>query len=212
LIFNKLLVEFIGTFALVLIGGAAVVHNIDTGLVGIAFAHGFTVMIIIYAFGSISGAYINPAVTIGVFLIKAIGLKETLSYIFAQLLGAFCGAFLLTIFFGSTDINMGATHPSESVSLISAFVVELVLTFFLVNSVLHCAIDNKAGKLAGLAIGSTLFVCILAGGPLTGASLNPARSFGPMVLSGDFKFIVLYFFGPIGGAILAALIFKFLKR
>ena len=212
MIFNKLIVEFIGTFALVLIGGAAVVQSIDTGLVGIAFAHGFTVMIMIYAFGNISGAFINPAVTIGVFLINAISLKETLLYILAQLLGAICGAYILTIFFGSADINMGATQPSESVSLISAFVIELILTFFLVNAVLHCAIDDKAGKFAGLAIGSTLFVCILAGGPLTGASLNPARSFGPMVISGDFKFILLYFLGPIGGAILAALIFKVLKR
>ena len=212
MILNKLIVEFIGTFALILIGGAAVVQSTDTGLVGIAFAHGFTVMVMIYAFGSISGAFINPAVTIGAFLIKAIELKEAFLYICAQLLGAICGAYILTIFFGSTDINMGATHPSESVSLISAFVVELVLTFFLVNSVLHCAVDNKAGKFAGLAIGSTLFVCILAGGPLTGASLNPARSFGPMVISGDFKFIILYFLGPIGGAILAALIFKVLKR
>ena len=212
MILNKLIVEFIGTFALILIGGAAVVQSMDTGLVGIAFAHGFTVMIMIYAFGSISGAFINPAVTIGVFLIKAIELKEAFLYICAQLLGAICGAYILTIFFGSTDINMGATQPSESVSLISAFVIELVLTFFLVNAVLHCAVDDKAGKLAGLAIGSTLFVCILAGGPLTGASLNPARSFGPMVISGDFKFILLYFLGPIGGAILAALIFKVLKR
>ena len=212
MLFNKLLVEFIGTFALILIGGAAVVQSMDTGLVGIAFAHGFTVMIMIYAFGSISGAYINPAVTIGVFLIKAIGLKEAFLYILAQLLGAIFGAYILTIFFGSTDINIGATHPSESVSLLSAFIIELVLTFFLVNSVLHCAVDNKAGKFAGLAIGSTLFVCILAGGPMTGASLNPARSFGPMVISGDFKFIILYFLGPIGGATLAALIFKVLKR
>ena len=212
MLFNKLLVEFIGTFALILIGGAAVVQSMDTGLVGIAFAHGFTVMIMIYAFGSISGAYINPAVTIGVFLIKAIGLKEAFLYILAQLLGAIFGAYILTIIFGSTDINIGATHPSESVSLLSAFIIELVLTFFLVNSVLHCAVDNKAGKFAGLAIGSTLFVCILAGGPMTGASLNPARSFGPMVISGDFKFIILYFLGPIGGATLAALIFKILKR
>ena len=212
MLFNKLLVEFIGTFALILIGGAAVVQSMDTGLVGIAFAHGFTVMIVIYAFGSISGAYINPAVTIGVFLIKAIELKEAFLYILAQLLGAIFGAYTLTIFFGSIDINIGATHPSESVSLISAFIIELVLTFFLVNSVLHCAIDNKAGKFAGLSIGSTLFVCILAGGPMTGASLNPARSFGPMVISGDFEFILLYFLGPIGGAILAALIFKVLKR
>ena len=212
MLFNKLLVEFIGTFALILIGGAAVVQSMDTGLVGIAFAHGFTVMIMIYAFGSISGAYINPAVTIGVFLIKAIGLKEAFLYILAQLLGAIFGAYILTIIFGSTDINIGATHPSESVSLLSAFIIELVLTFFLVNSVLHCAVDNKAGKFAGLAIGSTLFVCILAGGPMTGASLNPARSFGPMVISGDFKFIILYFLGPIGGATLAALIFKVLKR
>ena len=212
MIFNKLLVEFIGTFALILIGGAAVVQSTETGLVGIAFAHGFTVMIMIYAFGSISGAHINPAVTIGVFFVRGIRLKEALSYIFIQLLGAICGAYVLAIFFGSTDINMGATHPSESVSFISAFVIELVLTFFLVNSVLHCAVDNKAGKFAGLAIGSTLFVCILAGGPLTGASLNPARSFGPMVMSGDFRFIILYFLGPIGGAILAALIFKILKK
>ena len=101
MILNKLIVEFIGTFALILIGGAAVVQSIDTGLVGIAFAHGFTVMVMIYAFGSISGAFINPAVTIGAFLIKAIELKEASLYICAQLLGAICGAYILTIFFES---------------------------------------------------------------------------------------------------------------
>ena len=124
MIFNKLLVEFIGTFALVLIGGAAVVQSVDTGLVGIAFAHGFTVMVMIYAFGSISGAHVNPAVTIGVLFIKAIGFKEALSYIFVQLLGAICAAYMLTIFFGSIDINMGATHPSESTSFVSAFLID----------------------------------------------------------------------------------------
>ena len=212
IIFKKIIAEFIGTFALVLIGGASVVQSLDTGLLGIAFAHGFTVMVMIYAFGSISGAHVNPAVIVGVLIAKGIEVKEALLYIVVQLMGAACAAYLLTVFFGSTNIDMGATHPSNSISFMSAFLVELTLTFFLVNSVLHCAVDNKAGNLAGLAIGSTLFVCILAGGPLTGASLNPARSFGPMLISGDFKFIILYFLGPISGAIIAALINKILKK
>ena len=212
MIYNKLIAEFIGTFALVLIGGAAVIQSSDTGLLGIAFAHGFTVMVMIYAFGSISGAHINPAVTIGVYLSNAINLKEASLYILAQLMGAIFGAYMLTIFFGTSDLNMGATAPSESVNFFNAFLIELTLTFFLVNAVLHCAIDNKAGNLAGLAIGSTLFICILAGGPLTGASLNPARSFGPMLITGNFSYIALYFFGPISGSILASLVYKILKR
>ncbi len=212
MIYNKLIAEFIGTFALVLIGGAAVIQSSDTGLLGIAFAHGFTVMVMIYAFGSISGAHINPAVTIGVYLSNAINLKEASLYILVQLMGAIFGAYLLTIFFGTSDLNMGAIAPSESVNFINAFLIELTLTFFLVNAVLHCAIDNKAGNLAGLAIGSTLFICILAGGPLTGASLNPARSFGPMLVTGNFGYIILYFFGPISGSILASLVYKILKR
>ena len=194
--FNKLLAEFIGTFALVLIGGAAVVQSADTGLLGIAFAHGFTVMFIIYAFGNISGAHINPAVTIGILIVGAINLKESILYILVQLLGALFAAYMLTVFFGSSDINIGATSPSESVSFSRAFLVELILTFFLVNSVLHCAVDNKAGTLAGLAIGTTLFVCILAGGPITGASLNPARSIGPMIILGNYEFIILFTCSP----------------
>lgn len=203
--------ELIGTFALVFIGAGAAI--VGAGLLGVALAHGLTVAAFVYTYGYISGTHINPAVTFGLALNNTIKWGEAVFYWIAQFVGAVIAAFLLKTFTG--DISAGATIGSLTNSMpVNAALVELVLTFFLVTSVLHNAVAGKSGNLAGLAIGLTLVVSILVGGPLTGASLNPARTFGPAIfaspsLVNPFTYVI-YFLGPLAGAALSVSVFKFL--
>jgi len=203
--------ELIGTFALVFIGAGAGIAG--AGLLGVALAHGLTVAAFVYTYGYISGTHINPAVTFGLALNNTIKWGEAVFYWIAQFLGAVIAAFLLNIFTG--DISAGATIGSLTNSMpVNAALVELILTFFLVTSVLHNAVAGKSGNLAGLAIGLTLVVSILVGGPLTGASLNPARTFGPALFTGalaDASTYLAYFAGPLLGAAAAAFLYKFMR-
>lgn len=206
---RALAAEFIGTFSLIFIGaGAAVVAG---NLVAVALAHGLVVMAFAYAYGNISGTHINPAVTIGLLVGGQIKVGDAIGYIIVQLLGGIAGAGALSFVVGAG--SMGATVPAEGVSLGQAFVLEVILTFLLVNSIYHSAVSGKAGNLAPVAIGLTLTACIAMGGPLTGASLNPARSLGPALFSDTATAISslwVYFIAcPIGG-VLAALVHKFL--
>src|SRR5690349_15802214 len=167
------LAEFIGTFALVFIGAGAGVTG--AGIVGVALAHGLTVAAFIYTFGYISGTHINPAVTFGLAANRTIKWSDAIYYWIAQFAGAILAAVLLRLFAG--DITNGATTGTLTNTVpLFAMAVEAILTFFLVNAVLHNAVGGKSGPFAGLAIGLTLTACILVGGPLTGASLNPART------------------------------------
>jgi len=211
--------EFIGTFALTFIGAGAGISG--AGLVAVALAHGFTLAVFAYAFGHISGAHVNPAVTFGLALNGAVKWGQAVFYWIAQFLGAIFAAYLLQIFAG--DISGGATVGSLSQAdvlarggmwvSIPAMVVEAILTFFLVNTILHTAVAGKGGQFAGWAIGTTLAFAILAGGPLTGASLNPARTFGPAIFTApgvaNVYTYVIYFFGPLIGATLAAIAYNF---
>ena len=204
------LAEFIGTFALVFMGAGAGVAG--AGLVGVALAHGLTVAAFVYTFGYISGTHINPAVTFGLALNNTVKWGEAVFYWIAQFAGAALAAFALKTFAG--DISAGATVGSLTATApILAMIVEALLTFFLVNAVLHNAVAGSSGKFAGLAIGLTLVVAILVGGPLTGASLNPARTFGPALFAApslaNVNTYVIYFFGPLIGATLAAIAFNF---
>ncbi len=204
------LAEFIGTFALVFIGAGAGVAG--AGLVGVALAHGLTVAAFVYTFGYISGTHINPAVTFGLALNKTIQWGEAAFYWIAQFAGAILAAFALRTFFG--DISAGATVGSlTDAAPIYAMIAEAILTFFLVNAVLHNAVAGSSGRFAGLAIGLTLVAAILVGGPLTGASLNPARTFGPAIFGApsfaNVNTYVIYLFGPLIGATLAVLAFNF---
>ncbi len=204
------LAEFIGTFALVFMGAGAGVAG--AGLVGVALAHGLTVAAFVYTFGYISGTHINPAVTFGLALNNTVKWGEAVFYWIAQFAGAALAAFALKTFVG--DISAGATVGSlTNTAPILAMIVEALLTFFLVNAVLHNAVAGSSGKFAGLAIGLTLVVAILVGGPLTGASLNPARTFGPALFAApslaNVNTYVIYFFGPLIGATLAAIAFNF---
>lgn len=209
--------EFIGTFALVFIGAGTGVVGLG-GLLGVALAHGFVVAVFVYSYGHISGAHINPAVTFGLALNNTIRWGEAVFYWIAQFVGASAAAFVLTVIVES--VNLGGIQGGATVGTLTepapyiALIVEIILTFFLVNTILHTAVAGKGGALAGLAIGLTLVFAILAGGPMTGASLNPARTFGPALFTGSFKdpmTYVIYFAGPLIGATLAVAVFKFLN-
>ena len=204
------LAEFIGTFALVFIGAGAGVAG--AGLLGVAFAHGLVVIAFAYTFGYISGTHINPAVTFALALNNTIKWGQAVYYWIAQFVGAALAGYLLSLFYG--DISKGATIGTLSTSApILALIVEVILTFFLVNAVLHNAVAGKSGGFAGLAIGLTLVAAILVGGPLTGASLNPARTFGIAIFAqpsfANVYTYVVYFFGPLIGATLALITYGF---
>lgn len=204
------LAEFIGTFALTFVGAAAGISG--AGLLAVALAHGFTLAVFAYAYGHISGTHVNPAVTFGLALNGAVTWGQAVFYWIAQFAGAVFAAFLLSRFVG--DISGGATVGSLTTSHpVLAMAVEAILTFFLVNTILHTAVAGNGGKFAGWAIGTTLAFAILAGGPLTGASLNPARTFGPALFSSpslaNVNTYVIYLFGPLIGSTFAVIVYNF---
>lgn len=221
----KLVAEFIGTSAFVFIGaGAAAVLGSSglSGIASIAFAHGLTIMVFAFAYGSISGGHMNPAVTIGVLAAGAIRLGDALGYIVAQLVGGIAGALLLLAILGGSASNglgmpqlaqglvLGAT--TVTITPAAGFVIEAVLAFFLVTAVLSTAIAGRAGNLAPLAIGMTLTLNIIMGGALTGAAFNPARALAPMVATGNFTDAWLYMTAPVVGAVIAAFVHLGLTR
>ena len=173
---------------------------------GAALAHGFVVVAFIYAYGHISGTHINPAVTLGLLIAGEIEFVTAIGYWIVQFLGGILGAVVLKAVLPDAG-DLGVTILGEGVGVGQGLVIEIVLTFFLVNAIFNTAVSGKAGNFAGLAIGLTLIFCILMGGPLTRASFNPARTLGPAIVSGNYADIWLYFVGPFVGAILAALLY-----
>jgi MIP family channel proteins len=221
----KLLAEFIGTFAFVFIGaGAAAVVGDGVGLSGItaiAFAHGLTIMVFAFAYGSISGGHMNPAVTVGVLAAGAMGVGEAIGYIVSQLIGGIAGALFLSAVLGGTQTGLGTPALAHNLALgglsltitpAAGFMIEALLAFFLVTVVLSTAVAGRAGNLAPLAIGMTLTLNITMGGALTGAAFNPARALGPMVATGNYSDAWLYLTAPIVGAIVAAIVHMSLAR
>ncbi|MCX6058024.1 MAG: aquaporin [Chloroflexi bacterium] len=213
------LAEFIGTFALVFIGAGAGIVN--AGLLGVALAHGLTLAVFAYAYGHISGSHVNPAVTFGLALNGTIKWAQAVFYWIAQFAGAILAAFLLKTMLNAVDptltIEAGATiGVLTDKAPVLAMIVEAILTFFLVNTILHAAVDGKAGQFAGWAIGMTLTIAILVGGPFTGASLNPARTFGTAIFSKpditNVYTYLIYLLGPLLGSTFAALLFKFFTK
>jgi MIP family channel proteins len=221
----KLLAEFIGTFSFVFIGsGAAAVIGNGVGLPGIAaiaFAHGLTIMVFAFAYGSISGGHMNPAVTVGVLAAGVMGVGEAIGYIISQLIGGVAGALFLSAVLGGAETGLGIPVLAHNLALgatsltitpVAGFMIEAVLAFFLVTVVLSTAVAGRAGSLAPLAIGMTLTLNIIMGGALTGAAFNPARALGPMVATGNFRDAWLYVTAPIVGAIVAAIVHTGLTR
>lgn len=204
---KALVAELVGTFALIFIGAGAGALGVG-GLVGVAFAHGLVVLAFCYAYGHLSGNHINPAVTIGLLAAGEISVAKAASYIATQLIGGILGAFTLSFCLGSKAGTLGATTLDPAISPLQGFVIEAILTFFLVNTIFNTGVSGKGGVNTGLAIGLTLVFAILMGGPLTGASLNPARTLGPAIVTGNFADIWVYLAGPPVGAIVAALLYK----
>jgi MIP family channel proteins len=198
--------EAIGTFGLVLIGpGAAMVDAATGGRVGtagIAVAFAFVVTAMIYAFGALSGAHLNPAVTVAFWSIRRFPGRDVAPYIVAQCVGAVAASLVLRTILGPVG-HLGATLPS--LSLASAGAIELALSFALMLVIMVVATNTRvAPAFAALAIGLTVGCCALAAGPLTGASMNPARSFGPAVVGGEWRAHWLYWLAPIAGMLAAA--------
>lgn len=203
------LAELVGTFILVFIGSFAVTVAPQFGVSVPALGHGLILASIVYTYGHISGAHVNPAVTAGLLAGGKISLMKALYYWGAQFIGGIIAAFLLVMLVPEAirgDWNFGQTVGDLTGGYVwSAALFEAVLTFFLVSTVYQAAVYGKAGNLAGVAIGFTLAACILAGGPYTGASLNPARTLGPALAAGDLSYVLPYFIGIFGGGIAAGL-------
>lgn len=209
--FKKYIAEFIGTFALVFAGAGAVVVNAQTGAlgnVGIAFVFGFIVAAMIYALGHISGAHINPAVTIAFWLGRKFDRKSVLPYISSQILGAIFASLLILFVLGG-DAFVGATLPKDG-NFMQSFYLEIVLTFFLMFVIVGSTSSNYP-QFAGLSVGLTVGLDALFGGPISGASMNPARSFGPALISGNFSYHWVYWAAPILGAALAIFAYNAIK-
>jgi MIP family channel proteins len=208
--------ELVGTFAFVFIGAGAIVTNTMThgavGLLGIALAHGLALSIMISVFGATSGGHFNPAVTIGFLVTRRIAPLLALLYIVAQLVGATLAGLLLRIIFPEAvwqAAQLGTPNLAPGVSFGTGVLLEAVLTFFLLLAVFGTAVDERAPKIGGFGIGLTVLFDILMGGPLTGASMNPARTFGPALAGGFWQNDLVYWIGPIIGGIIAALLYEY---
>lgn len=210
---RKVFAEFLGTYALVFAGTGAIVidqqfHEAITH-VGIAITFGLIVMSMIYAFGDISGAHLNPAVSIAFVAAKRFPVKLLAPYIVGQLSGAVLASFTLRLMFPDNQL-LGATMPSGSE--LQSFIMELILTFFLMLVIINVAAGSKEqGMFAGLAIGSVVSLEAMFAGPVCGASMNPARSIAPALVSGHMEHLWLYVAAPVAGAVLAVLVFQLLK-
>jgi len=206
---KKYIAEFIGTFALVFCGTGAVIVNEQSngslGLIGIALAFGIIVSAMIYIFGNISGTHINPSVTIALVIGKLTSKRDAVFYISAQILGAILASGLLKFIF-SNNLTLGTTIPSGSLQ--QSFILEFVLTFFLMLTILAITSKKEFSNIAGLIIGFVVTGIILFAGPISGGSFNPARSIAPAVVSGNISALWLYIIAPTLGAMIAMLVWN----
>ena len=212
---RPLIAEFVGVFMLVFIGaGAIIVNGYRDGVVGlggIAAAHGLALALAVTATMGISGGHINPAVTIGLWSVGRIDARKAGLYVVAQLLGAVVAALLLKELFPAVAGRiqaLGALKLAPDTTFIEATLIEAVLTFFLALAVMGTAVDPAAPKVGGFGIGVALWMGVLAGGPLTGAALNPARAFGPALVANFWVGQLAYWIGPIVGAVLAIQLYE----
>jgi len=206
--------ESLGAFALVFAGCGAIVTNSvhagSLGAVGVALVFGLVIMAMVYATGHLSGAHLNPAVTLAFTLTRHFPRREAIAYVVAQILGASAAALLLWAVWPSRPADLGTTLPSVGDG--SALLYEAMLTALLMFTIMAVATDTRAvGAGAAIAIGGAVGLDALFGGPITGASMNPARSFGPALVSGELRDLWIYFVGPIAGAALGALAYQLVR-
>ena len=202
---KKYLAEFIGTFALVFAGtGAIVINDVSGGVVthvGVALTFGLVVMSMIYALGDISGAHFNPAVTFGFWRARRLEGRSAILFVLSQCLGAFFASFILHLLF-PLHLTLGVTSPSGST--FQSFVLEIILTFFLMFVILNVSTGSKEkGLMAGMAIGAVVAFEALFAGPISGASMNPARSLSPALMTGHLEHLWIYLVAPFIGSGLA---------
>ena len=210
---KKYISELLGTFALVFCGTGSIIINQETNgsisHVGIAITFGLIVMAMIYALGNVSGAHLNPAVTIAFTLSGSFSVKELLPYILSQVTGALLACLILNYLFPTNEL-LGATIPAGSDS--QSFILEFLLTFFLMLVIINVAEGSKEqGMFAGLAIGSVVLLEAMFAGPICGASMNPARSLAPAVVSGHLEHLWIYLTATVAGAAVAVPVGKYLK-
>jgi aquaporin NIP len=213
-LFRRALMEAIGTFALVTAGCGAIIANTthagSIGGVGVCLAFGLVIMVMIYAGGHLSGAHYNPSVTIAFTLARHFPIRDALAYVAAQLAGATAAAFLLLAAWTSKPAHLGATLPSVGDG--TALGYEIVLTAFLMFVITAVATDTRAvGAAAAIAIGGTVGLDALFGGPVTGASMNPARSFGPALAAGSWSSFWVYVIGPVIGAAIGVFAYELVR-
>jgi MIP family channel proteins len=217
---RSFLAETIGAFGLIFFGVGSIMQQQATqtvGTTGIAVAHGLAILIGVYAFGHISGGHFNPAVSFGFWVARRISLLKMISYWVAQLLGASLAAWILSTVYqgGPVDVHLGTPAIDPTIGPKMGVAIEAILTFFLVTVIFGTAVDPRApAGFAGLAIGLTITVCVLMGGALTGAAMNPARAFGPALASHYWQDQWVYWVGPLLGGGVAAILYErfFLAR
>jgi len=219
---QKWVAEFVGTFTLVFASVGAICANQmaggGSGLLGVAIAHGLAIAVMVSAVGHISGGHFNPAVTAGIWVTKKIDTVEALLYWVAQIAGAITAAFLITRIVPDDTwraAHLGTPELTKDFTNVSGMALEAILTFFLMFVIFGVAVDeNNRSKFAGIAIGLTITMGILFGGPFTGAALNPARALGPALVGKFWVSHGVYWVGPLAGSIVAASLYNamFLKK
>jgi MIP family channel proteins len=218
---RPLVAEFLGMFMLVFIGGGAAIVDAfragSVGLGGIAVASGLALAVAVTATMGISGGHINPAVTIGLWSVRRIDARKAALYVVAQLVGAIVAALVLKAIYpgGAGQVaRYGAFNLSPETSLTQGMLVEGVLTFLLAFAFMATLVDAAAPRVGGFGVGLTLWMCVLAGGKVTGAAVNPARAFGPALVAWSWTAQVAYWVGPILGAVAAMQVYErvFLKK
>ncbi len=211
---NKYIAEAVGTFGLVFCGtGAIIINEVTSGTVthlGIAATFGLIVLSMIFAVGDISGAHLNPAVTIGFWVSGRFPRRAVFPYITSQLIGALIASTVLKLLFPENS-TLGATTPLGPA--IQSFILETILTFLLILVIMSVSTGSKEkGALAGIAVGSVILLEAAFAGPISGASMNPARSLAPAVISGNYQHLWVYLFAPILGAILAVFVWQLITE
>jgi aquaporin Z len=212
--FRKYFAEAIGTFALVFAGcGAIVVDEIGIGNIGhlgVSMVFGLVIMAMIYSYGNISGAHFNPAVTVSFLAARRISLKDAGLYIAAQIIGAVLAAAILRFMFPGF-VTLGVTAPSGNIA--QSFVLEMLLAFFLMTVILNVSTGHmEKGIMAGISIGAAVFIAAVFGGPVSGASINPARSLGPALLAGNYSYLWIYMTAPVLGTVMAVPAFHIIHK
>jgi MIP family channel proteins len=211
---NAPIAEGLGTFLFFFVGigaGNVAAQQFGGDLVSVALAHGLALAVVVSAFGAISGGHVNPAVTFGLWLAGKIEGLRALTYVLAQLIGAVVAAVLVSFVVpASIPATAGLPALAEGVDVVQGTVIEIGLTMVLLAAVFGTAVDPRNPKIGGLAIGFAVAAGIMFGGPLTGGALNPARWFGPAAVTGDFVNATVYIAGPLIGAAIIAVLYRFL--